>query len=91
MGSQRVGHDWATELNWTESIYKNLRRIYPARVWPRAGGYVSTEQTTGRHSFESPKEKYKKSSTKFSIILENEGQKMPGLENQNKWPMAWQG
>ena len=20
MGSQRVGHDWATELNWTESI-----------------------------------------------------------------------
>ena len=22
MGSQRVGHDWATELNWTESIFK---------------------------------------------------------------------
>ena len=20
MGSQRVGHDWATELNWTEGI-----------------------------------------------------------------------
>ena len=28
MGSQRVGHDWATELNWTEEytkeIYKNV-------------------------------------------------------------------
>ena len=22
MGSQRVGHDWATELNWTECIFK---------------------------------------------------------------------
>ena len=22
MGSQRVGHDWATELNWTESVYR---------------------------------------------------------------------
>ena len=21
MGSQRVGHDWATELNWTDTIY----------------------------------------------------------------------
>ena len=21
MGSQRVGHDWATELNWTDEIY----------------------------------------------------------------------
>ena len=21
MGSQRVGHDWATELNWTDSIH----------------------------------------------------------------------
>ena len=23
MGSQRVGHDWVTELNWTESYYVN--------------------------------------------------------------------
>ena len=22
MGSQRVGHNWATELNWTDAIYK---------------------------------------------------------------------
>ena len=27
MGSQRVGHDWATELNWTTSNAKSL--IYP--------------------------------------------------------------
>ena len=24
MGSQRVGHDWAIELNWTESVLKKL-------------------------------------------------------------------
>ena len=24
MGSQRVGHDWATELNWTDPCYKFL-------------------------------------------------------------------
>ena len=24
MGSQRVGHDWATELNWTDSLEANL-------------------------------------------------------------------
>ena len=26
MGSQRVGHDWATELNWTESP-KQLHKV----------------------------------------------------------------
>ena len=25
MGLQRVGHNWATELNWTEKIYSQLR------------------------------------------------------------------
>ena len=24
MGSQRVGHDWATELNWTEKLTRSL-------------------------------------------------------------------
>ena len=28
MGSQRVGHDWATELNWTEDI-----NIYKSIIW----------------------------------------------------------
>ena len=27
MGSQRVGHDWATELNWTE-VYRKLSEKY---------------------------------------------------------------
>ena len=27
MGSQRVGHDWATELNWTELLHLGLRSI----------------------------------------------------------------
>ena len=27
MGSQRVGHDWATKLNWTEETYRYTTRI----------------------------------------------------------------
>ena len=27
MGSERVGHDWATELNWTERRYQNKNYI----------------------------------------------------------------
>ena len=27
MGSQRVGHDWATELNWTIKLYSELHHI----------------------------------------------------------------
>ena len=30
MGSQRVGHDWATELNWTDDT---VNRKYLARCW----------------------------------------------------------
>ena len=26
MGSQRVRHDWATELNWTEDVFKIGRK-----------------------------------------------------------------
>ena len=36
MGSQRVGHDWATELNWTEwgeLYWQWLRRHKLGRVW----------------------------------------------------------
>ena len=28
MGSQRVGHDWVTEMNWTELIATNLSLLY---------------------------------------------------------------
>ena len=31
MGSQRVGHDWATELNWTELWRRLLRVLWTAR------------------------------------------------------------
>ena len=35
MGSQRLGHDWATELNWTESktSQKTMSRIWGCHVW----------------------------------------------------------
>ena len=29
MGSQRVGHNWVTELNWTELIFKQFFSILP--------------------------------------------------------------
>ena len=32
MGSQRVRHNWATELNWC--WYKYLQMLYPLIVWP---------------------------------------------------------
>ena len=33
MGSQRVGHDWATELNWTEEfIFKYYNEILPFKI-----------------------------------------------------------
>ena len=28
MGLQGVGHDWATELNWTESEHKNIKAYH---------------------------------------------------------------
>ena len=35
MGSQKVGHDWATELNWTEkNVYWKQRKVYYIR-WLR--------------------------------------------------------
>ena len=35
MGSQRVGHDWVTELNWTECVSLNPKLlIYPSHPQP---------------------------------------------------------
>ena len=36
MGSQRVGHDWATEMNWTElnwTLSHKASWVYQMRVW----------------------------------------------------------
>ena len=34
MGSQRVGHDWATELNWTEcALISFHRRLIDGHLW----------------------------------------------------------
>ena len=55
MGSQRVGHDWATELNWTEL---NIRVVHlwfhiniplplkpvPVRSWSQLWGAISSSQ-----------------------------------------------
>ena len=35
MGSQRVGHDWVTELNWTELNWISLRISF--KLWVRRG------------------------------------------------------
>ena len=31
MGLQRVGHDWATELNWTELSFMDNARLYASQ------------------------------------------------------------
>ena len=38
MGSQRVGHDWATELNWTELMVFNILSCAPQRYMHRELG-----------------------------------------------------
>ena len=44
MGSQRVGHDWATELNWTEERERD-RQQWPVGGAVRIGGAVRTHTT----------------------------------------------
>ena len=51
MGSQRVGHDWVTELNWTEPRYNhafNIVRWYRQR-WKK----MYWQDLTGKHSYVS--------------------------------------
>ena len=36
MGLQRVGHDWATELNWTEHLTKTNSKLLLTFHWPKA-------------------------------------------------------
>ena len=33
MGSQRVGHDWVTEVNWTETVFSTSVIIFFSSVW----------------------------------------------------------
>ena len=39
MGSQRVGHDWATELNWPDTCIRKYNvstfRLYYSKIWQR--------------------------------------------------------
>ena len=51
MGSQRVGHDWATELNWTEHINNRicvicLPMIVKEGRWVRGKPYWAKEMST---------------------------------------------
>ena len=43
MGSQRVGHDWATELNWTDSLYWCIVRSYLDSILKRRDITLSTK------------------------------------------------
>ena len=40
MGSQRVGHDWVNELNWTESFISFL--FQETEAWGRAGTFLQS-------------------------------------------------
>ena len=50
MGSQRVGHDWATELNWTETshIFKSSDYDTNKKLLSQIKGFVlgGNEQLT---------------------------------------------
>ena len=60
MGSRRVGHDWVTELNWTELNWccptisssvipfsSHLRSFLASGVFPRSQFFTSRSQSTG--------------------------------------------
>ena len=40
MGSQRVGHDWATELNWTET-FRNKCNIKNFNMYKKTGNFTT--------------------------------------------------
>ena len=56
MGSQRVGHDWATELNWTDSITGTpVHRIVLKRHYSEAPWWLSNKEFAchcRRHGFD---------------------------------------
>ena len=43
VGWQKVGHDWATELNWTELINKYKSPMFPAQLLKTFPTFVSME------------------------------------------------
>ena len=43
MGSQRVGHDWATELNWAEYLIKCMSHVYASFHWWTLQSFVYCE------------------------------------------------
>ena len=45
MGSQRVRHDWVTELNWTEHTFKmGFKNLSNLKLWPPA--YMRTAENS---------------------------------------------
>ena len=44
MGSQRVGHDWVTELNWTEGSRKSYHRTITTYLNKDGRGYLICPQ-----------------------------------------------
>ena len=47
MGSQRVGHDWATELDWTDMYCKEIQPVHPKgdQSWVFVGRTVAETET----------------------------------------------
>ena len=53
MGSQRVRHDWATELNWTE-VLKCFLKIKPLTAWGPPMALAVSLPSTGEKNPRSP-------------------------------------
>ena len=50
MGSQSVGHDWATELNWTEVIQKSSLMLLAMWGYSKKDGYLWTRKQVLMHA-----------------------------------------
>ena len=82
MGSERVGHDWATELNWTEKfhccVYKE-RRVWKGsdllRGWAMGSGllgreYFSTDINLPAHGSSKQQASFQSASLSFKNSLQ---------------------
>ena len=75
MGSQRVGHDWVTELNWTEEprdwLSYPLPQEYPDQHCPVDIQCEPNLNISNSHLLKKSKKKKKRGQVKFSKILVN--------------------
>ena len=91
MGSQRVGHNWATELDWTNSTFKNLYTHIQAPLVAQIVKNLPALRETWVQSLGREKSPEKRTATYSSIVAwripwtEEPG----GLQSMGSQTLTW--